>query len=90
MDTYIVALDVFLKSFHQYFIYYFHSYSHFDYLIPLILDYCTEYCLLYKTKSAYVWKCFRVWSRLSVEVHIIKIRLLLMENWRGGYCHGGV
>jgi hypothetical protein len=38
MDTYIVALDVFLMSFHQYFIYYYHSYSHFDYLTPLILE----------------------------------------------------
>ena len=39
MDTYIVALDVFLKSFHQYFIYYFNSYTHIDFSIaPLLVE----------------------------------------------------
>jgi hypothetical protein len=79
MDTYIVVLDVFLKSFHQYFIYYFNSCPHIDFSVAPLLNYCTKYCLLYRTKSAYVWKCFRVLSCLSVEVRIIKIRLLLME-----------
>ena len=79
MDTYIVALDVFLKSFHQYFIYYFHSYSHFDYLIPLILDWYKIFLRVYTTNLSYSYKCLSILSKLSVEVHIIKIRLLLME-----------
>jgi hypothetical protein len=55
MDTYIVALDVFLKSFHQYFIYYFNSYTHIDFSIaPLLVQVQNIHDLLYDQKRLYM------------------------------------